>query len=282
MTISPEQVVEAFGLSADTAIYASQGLNLGLGMLQALAILFVGWLISKWAYRFAVNQIQKRQLDPALGKFLASMLQWTIIGAAAIASLGAVGIETTSVVAIFASAGIAVGLALQGSLSNFAAGVMILVFRPFTIGDMISAGGETGVVHEIGMFATTMHTADGLTIIVPNSAITGGTITNITTKGTRRADVPVGVAYGEDPAKIMKILADAAASASTTNADPAPAVAFVGLGASSIDFMVMAWCDSADYLAALHQIREACYNALNREGVEIPYDQVVVHKAEAS
>lgn len=266
----------------DLTMYIELAATWGLRILGAIAIFVVGWIASKTANRMMVRFVQKRDLDAMLGRFLATLLQWTVLGAAAIAAMGTVGIETTSLVAVFASAGVAIGFALQGSLSNFAAGVMILVFRPFAIDDVITAGGSTGRVIEIGLFATILHTPDGLKIIVPNGAVTSGTIVNITTLGKRRADVPVGVAYGEDPQTVMAILERACASCEAVVADPAPAVAFVGLGDSSIDFMVMGWGASGDYLAALHQIRTACYEALNAEGIDIPYPQVVMHQAEAA
>ncbi len=281
MTLTPEQIGEAFGLSADQAIYIAQGLNIGISVLQALAIFVVGWLASKWAYGFAVRTVDARKLDQALGRFVASLLQWFVICASIIAALGAVGVETTSLVAVFASAGLAIGLALQGSLSNFASGVMLLVFRPFDIDDVVTIGGSTGAVQEIGLFFTILFTADGQKVIVPNGQITSNTIVNITTRGTRRADVPVGVAYGEDPVRVVEILKAAAASCELVNAEPPVNVGFVGLGASSIDFVVQGWCKSADYLGATGQIRKACYEALNAEGIEIPFNQVVVHQAQA-
>ncbi|MCA9488370.1 MAG: mechanosensitive ion channel [Myxococcales bacterium] len=262
------------------AAWTERGAEMGLSGLKAIAIIALGWVLATWTRRLVVRTVERRKLDLALGRFLASLAQWAVVGATLIAALGAVGVETASLVAMFASAGIAVGLALQGSLSNFASGVLILVFRPFTIDDVVVVGGSNpGRVLEIGLFSTTLVSADNQKIIVPNSVVTGGTIVNLTTMGTRRADIEVGVAYGSDPARVLEVLREAARGCEHVLAEPAPNVLFVGLGASSIDFRVMAWGKSVDFLAVGHEVRTACYQALDREGIEIPFPQVVVHQA---
>ncbi len=249
------------------------------GILLAIVIFVVGWIASKWARALVVGMFRRRRMDEALGRFLGSLAQYAVLAAAVIAALGAVGIETTSLVAIFASAGLAVGLALQGNLANFASGVMILIFRPFDLGDIITAGGHTGAVDDIGIFATTLVTPGNEKIIVPNAAIMGGSIVNLTTLGNRRAEIDVGVAYGADVGQVMEVLARAAASADLVLADPAPAVAFVGLGASSIDFKVLVWAKSTDWIPVQHNVRRAVYEALNEAGIDIPFNQIVVHQA---
>lgn len=247
---------------------------------KAIVIFIVGWIVSKWVARAVVKAVTRRNFDPMLGRFIGSLAQWTVLGAAAIAALGAVGIETTSLVAVFASAGVAVGLALQGSLSNFASGVLLLVFRPFQIDDVITASGETGKVHEIGLFATILISPDNQKIIIPNAAVTGGTITNITTLGTRRVAVDIGVAYGTNTSNLADLLIPIAKACPSSIDEPEPALAFVGMGASSIDFKLMAWCKSSDAIALGHEMRTAAYNALNEAGIDIPYPQMVMHKAE--
>jgi small conductance mechanosensitive channel len=202
-----------------------------------------------------------------------------VLAAGLITALGKVGVETTSLLAIFASAGLAVGLALQGSLANFASGVLILFFRPFSLGDKVQVAGQTGAVSDIGLFATTLLTIDNQTVIVPNSAATGGTIVNITTRGTLRGSIDFGVAYGTDLVQAMQTAQAAVAELDVVLDDPAPAVAFIEIGASSPNFQVHCWCNSADYLTMLHEARLAIYNALDREGIEIPFDQVVIHQA---
>lgn len=280
MNITPDQLQDALGVSAQQAVWIAKGAEIGADVVMALLIVTVGWLASRWASQLLLRVVEARSLDLSLGRFLASIVRWTVILASVIAAIEALGFATTSLMAVFASAGLAVGLALQGSLSNFASGVMTLLFRPFQIGDVVTVAGSTGRVDEIGLFATTLITADNQKVIIPNSAVTAGTIVNATVMGTRRADVPVGVAYGEDPERVRAVLLRAAALCPSVLSEPGPTVAFVGLGSSSIDFLVMGWCAAGDYLAALNEIRTSAYVELGREGIEIPFDQVVLHGAE--
>ncbi len=254
-------------------------LALGQSILMAAVILFIGWMASKWTHLIILSVARGRRLDEALSRFAASIAQYTILAATIITSLGAVGVETTSLVAIFASAGLAVGLALQGSLANFASGVLILFFRPFDLGDLVQAGGHTGEVKDIGLFATTLQNLSNDRIIVPNAAITGGSIINHTVLGTRRGTVSVGVAYGSEVGRVIEVLTAAASKAPLVLDTPAPAVALVGLGASSVDFAVHCWCKSADYNAMMSSARRAVYEGLAEAGIEIPFNQIVVHKA---
>jgi len=249
---------------------------LAQGIVTAIAVLVIGWMASKWAHRMSIGGLRSRGVDESLVRFLANMAQYTVLAAAVVSALGAVGIETASVIALLASAGLAVGLALQGNLANFASGVMILFFRPFTLADMVTVAGQTGVVEDIGLFATTLITADNKTIIVPNAQATGGVITNITRRGSLRGEVDVGVAYGSNLQHVEQVLLTAAGSAQTVLQDPAPAIAFTGMGASSLDFKVLVWSDSGDYLAMLHDVRHRVYRALEDAGIDIPYNQIVV------
>lgn len=249
------------------------------GVVIAIAILVIGWIISKIIEKAIRAAFDKAKVDAALGRFVGSLIRYAVLAATFIAALGAVGVQTTSVVAIFASAGLAVGLALQGSLANFASGVMILFFRPFSLGDVITAAGSTGTVNDIGIFNTTLLTPDNETVIIGNKAVTGSTIINITKQGTRRGHIDVGVAYGTKIEDVIPILKAAAESAELTLKEPAPAVAFVGLGASSIDFKVFAWAKSPEWLAMKHNLLTAVYTALNDANIEIPFPQQVNHQA---
>lgn len=247
----------------------------------ALLILFIGWIASKWANRLVLKAFRARKLDEALGRFIGSMAKYAVLAAAVISALGRVGVQAASLITIFATAGLAVGLALQGSLSNFASGVMILLFRPFDIDDKVEIAGATGTVKDIGIMATTILTPDNHRIIVPNSSVLGGNIINYTVEGKIRGTVSVGVAYGSDVVKVQEILLKAAKRVGVVLDDPAPAVAFVGLGASSLDFNVMAWATPGNFLAMLAEVRTAVYDDLNAAGIDIPFNQIVVHKAEA-
>lgn len=247
--------------------------------LTALVIFIVGWIASKWGNRLLLSLFRRRKFDEALGRFLANILQYTILAATVITALGTVGVETTSLIAVLASAGLAVGLALQGTLSNFASGVMILFFRPFQLEDYVTAGGQSGTIKDIGMFATTMHTPENQKVIIPNSAITGGSIVNATTLGTRRAAIEVGVAYGSDIKKVQDILLKATKNTELVHEDPEPGVMFMDMAASALTFRVVAWANSGDFFAMCHNVREAIYDALNEAGIEIPFNQIVVHNA---
>ncbi len=268
--MSPEQIQEYIQLAIP---YALSGL---LGII----VLIVGWIVSKWVGSAVKKAAIRGKVSAELANFFGSIARYAVLAATVISALERVGVQTTSLIAVFASAGLAIGLALQGSLANFAAGVMILFFRPFSIGDKITAGGHTGDVAEIGLFATTFDTLNAEKIIIPNSAITGGSIVNITTMGVIRGTVHVGVGYGESIHKSLEVIQKAAASAACVKQDPAPATAFVNFGASSLDIDVHCFCDAADYLTMLHNVRVAVYDALNAEGIEIPFNQIVVHQAE--
>ncbi len=252
------------------------------GAIIVIVTLILGWIVAKWIERAVRAMMEKAKADAALGRFLGSLARYAVLAATVIAALGAAGIKTTSVVAIFASAGLAVGLALQGSLANFAAGVMILFFRPFVLNDFVTAGGSTGTVHDIGIFATTLLTPNNETVFIANKSITNATVTNYTRQGTRRGAVEVGVAYGSKLEEVIPVLEKAARKCDLVLADPAPAVAFVSLGASSLDCKVLAWSKAPDYLAMLHQVRVNIYDELNAAGIEIPFQQIVVHEAEVA
>lgn len=259
-------------------LYLDKAYSMATGAVLALFILFLGWIASKWAQRLTVRAGSK--LDQAVVNFLANIVRYAVLSAAVIAALGAVGIETTSIIAIFGAAGLAVGLALQGSLSNFAAGVMILVFRPFELNDVVEASGKTGKITDIGLFATTMLTPENHTVILPNSGVTGGVITNYTRQGTRRAGIDIGVAYGTDLKDVHNAAMAAAEKCDLVLKDPAPGFAFTEMAASSLNFKLFVWSQAADFLAMQHQVRSNIYDELNARGIEIPFDQIVVHQAE--
>ncbi|MEM1182256.1 MAG: mechanosensitive ion channel domain-containing protein [Acidobacteriota bacterium] len=263
------KLVEDFPQVMDWAV------NIG----TALAIFIVGWIFSKWVYSLVLKALRKGQLDEALARFLGSLAQWGVLGFTVIAALARVGVETTSLAAVLAAAGLAVGLALQGSLSHFASGVMLLVFRPFTIGDRVTAAGSTGKVEDIGLFATTLSTPANERIILPNAAVTGDTIVNHTATGRIRTSIDAGVAYGADIDEVCKVLLEAANSCELVLDDPGPGVAFVEMAASSLNFKVHCWAEPANNVDMQHQVRQAIYDKLNAAGIEIPFDQVVMHQA---
>ncbi len=254
-------------------------LPLIINILYAFIIFIVGWSASKWMHVLLLKVLRKSELDEALARLLASIGQYLVLAATVIVTLETVGIETTGLVALLATAGLAIGLALQGTLANFASGVMILFFRPFTLEDRITAGGKSGRVVDIGLFATTLLTGDNEKIIVPNSSITDGSIVNHTTQGTLRGNIELGIAYGSDLAQAMELMVEACKQVDQVLEDPAPSVFFSGFGASSLDFIVRPWARTSEFGGMMHNVRLELYDKLNAAGIEIPFDQIVVHQA---
>lgn len=270
--------MEASDLSASSVM--SSALAFGWQIVLAVVIVAVGWVASKWAHRQVFLLAQRRSKDAMLGKFLATLVQWTILAAAAIAALGKVGVETTSLVALLASAGLAVGLALQGNLSNFASGVLILIFRPLEIGDVVQTGAFTGKVDDIGIFSSRLITPENNTVVVPNATITGQGLVNFTRRGTRRASIDVGVAYGSDLQQVREVCLAAAQASELVLEDPPVAMHFGALGASSLDFKVHCWAKNEDFGAMQDDVRSRLYEALVAAGVDIPFNQIVVQQAQ--
>jgi len=251
------------------------------GVLLGIIILVAGWLAGKWTNRVVHKACVRAKLSEALARFLANIVRYAVFAAAIIAALGAVGIQTTSLIAVFATAGLAIGLALQGSLANFASGVMILFFRPFDIGDLVKVAGETGEMKDIGLFASTLLTANNETIVIANAAITSGNITNYSRVGTRRATIPVSVAYGTNLVKIQEVLLQAALGCPLVMKEPAPAVALTGFAPSSLEFTVVVWSKVADWVDVQDQVRRAVYESLGRAHFEVPFPRTIVEQVTA-
>ena len=264
-----------------SSILPEEYVALIVGSATALIILILGLIVAGWIGSLVRRALTNRKLDSALVGFLSSLARWLVIAAAVIASLERVGVQTTSLVALLGSAGIAIGLALQGNLAHFASGVLVLIFRPFKIDDYVELAGKEGWVKDIGLFTTTLLTNDNETVIIPNGTATGGVIMNYSKAGTRRVPISVGVAYGSKVPEVIAILKQAAARCDAVKKDPAPVIAFVGLGASSLDFFVLGHCEPADYPNLVHQLHTAIYEDLEAAGIEIPFSQIVVHNAAA-
>jgi small conductance mechanosensitive channel len=257
--------------------YIPKAIEAGQTLLLCLLIFFVGWMTSKWAYKLVRRSLDKTKVDKAAASFLSGMTQYLILAATVIAVLGTAGIETTSVIAILGSAGIAVGLALQGNLSHFASGVMILIFRPFTVDDVVTIAGHTGQVKDVGLFATQLYTPANEKIIIPNSAITSGPIINLTGQGTRRGTVRVGVAYGTSLPALHAALKLAIDNTPEILKEPAPIINFSELGDHGLIFDIHAYCESPNFRLMQHNLRTQVYEQLNAAGIEIPFWQIVVH-----
>ena len=243
----------------------------------AAAILFGGIWLSKQIKKYIVLIMERRNIDALLASFTSNIAYVALIAFVIIAALSKLGIQTTSFVAIIGAAGLAIGLALQGSLANFASGVMIIAFRPFKVGDFIEAGGVAGVVEGIQMFSTQMRTGDNKQIIIPNSNITGSNITNYSAKDTRRVDMIFGIGYDDDIKKAKDVLTELIESDERILKDPAPLVALSELGDSSVNFVVRPWVNSADFWSVKFDFTEAVKLRFDQEGISIPYPQQDVH-----
>ena len=249
----------------------------GAKILGALLAMFIAWLVAGAVGRAVRRAGEKRSLDATLTRFFASVARNVILVAAVVAVLGVFGIETSSFAAIIGAAGLAVGLAFQGTLSSFAAGVLLLVFRPFKIGDVITAGGETGKVMEIELFTTTLATPDNQKIIVPNSKIGGDTIRNAVAYDTRRVDIDVGCDYDASIDDCRAALTEALALIAHKLDDPEPQIFLKSLGASSVDWVVRVWCKTPDYWVVHEETVRAIHVKLGEKGIGIPYPQMDVH-----
>lgn len=249
----------------------------GLKVIAAVVILLIGLWLAKRVRNFFLTSADKKGIDPTLTRFLASLLYGALAVFVIIAAVGKLGVQTTSFVAVIGAAGLAVGLALQGSLANFASGVLLILFKPFKTGNFIKAGGEAGTVVQIGILTTELRTPDNVQIIMPNSAVMGSSITNVSAHPTRRVDMTVGVGYGDDLNKAKRIIEELLSADARVLADPAPQVVVANLGDSSVDFAVRPWVNSADYWAVKFDFTKAAKEAFDAQGVSIPFPQRDVH-----
>ena len=243
----------------------------GPKILMAIVIWFVGLWIIKLIRKGVRKALEKGNYDVSLNKFLINLINWSLKIVLIIIVLGTVGIATTSFAAILAAAGLAIGLALQGSLANFAGGVLIMIFKPMKIGDLIEAQGEIGVVKEIEIFTTRLIGLSNKEIIIPNGALSNGNIINYTAQGTRRVDLVFGVSYDSDIKKTKDLLMNQLTAHPMVLKEPAPTVNVIELADSSVNFAVRPWCKSEDYWTVFFEITENVKNALDAAGIEIPY-----------
>jgi len=243
----------------------------GPKIVMAIIIWIVGLWVIKILRKGTGKALDKGNYDASLKKFLLNLLNWSLKIILIVVVLGTLGIETTSFAAILAAAGLAVGLALQGSLANFAGGVLIMIFKPMKIGDLIEAQGEIGVVKEIEIFTTRLIGLSNKEIIIPNGALSNGNIINYTTQGTRRVDLVIGVSYDADIKQTKDLLMSQLTSHPKVLKEPAPTVSVLELADSSVNFAVRPWCNAEDYWAVYFEITENSKLALDAAGIEIPY-----------
>ncbi len=240
-------------------------------VLTALVILILGLFIIGLLVKLIKKIMIKRGVDQTLQKFLANLMSWALKILLFVSVAAKLGIETTSFAAVIAAAGLAIGLALQGSLSNFAGGALIMIFKPFKIGDVVEAQGQIGSVKEIEIFTTKLIGLSNKEIIIPNGALSNGNIINYTSLGTRRVDLIIGVGYDSDIKQTKEVLMNVLKSNPKVLQDPAPTVNVIELADSSVNFAVRPWCNSADYWEVYFGTTEACKLELDKAGIEIPY-----------
>lgn len=249
----------------------------GLKIVFVLIIFLVGNLLAKSVTSFTKTMMRKSRMDETLVKFLGAIIYSVLLVAVILAAIDKLGVNVTSLLAILGAAGLAVGLAMKDSLANFASGVMIMVFRPFRIGDSVTCGGASGIVDEIGLFCVLMRTADNQRIIIPNSAVFGNTITNADTLPTRRIDLVMGISYDDDIGTARNIIANVIAADERILADPEPVIAVAELGESSVNLIVRPWVKTADYWTVRWDLIEKLKIKLEEGGITIPLPQRDVH-----
>ncbi|GAB5435265.1 mechanosensitive ion channel family protein [Falsiruegeria mediterranea] len=244
--------------------------------IKALIVLIVGWIAAGMIGGMVRRRINKTpQIDPTLGNFVASMVKWVILAIVLVAVLGIFGIQATSIVAILGAASLAIGLALQGTLSDLAAGVMLVVFRPYKLGQYVDIGGTAGTVKDLNLFVTELVTPDNVQIIVPNGQAWGSIITNYSAHDTRRVDLVFGIDYGDSADTAMQIIEEVATADERVLSDPAPWVRVTNLGDSSVDLTARIWCNAADYWELKFQLTKAVKEAFDAKGISIPYPHAV-------
>lgn len=249
----------------------------GVNIISAILILFIGNLIVKTIAGSVANVLMEKEMDKAVVDFIQGIVRYTLFIIVLVAALSRIGVQTASVVAIIGAAGLAVGLALQGSLSNFAAGVLIVAFRPFKSGDYIEVAGTAGSVDSIHIFQTILKTPDNKMVVLPNSAVVNGAIVNYSRHATRRVDLLIGVSYKSDLNKTKQVLRDVVERDPRVLKDPAVRVEVHQLGESSINFIVRPWVESADYWPVYWELTHKIKEALDENGIEIPFPQMDVH-----
>lgn len=266
----------------DNGIDSGTVVNFGKNLVIALLIFYVGRMAIALIVRGLRKLMQKQDVDKTLETFVCNLVRMALLVVVIIAAIGALGIQTTSFIAIFGAAGLAIGLALQGSLSNFAAGVLIVLFRPYRVGNYIEGAGISGTVEQVQILTTILITPDNKEVIVPNSQIMNSIITNYSANDTRRVDMVVGVSYDDDIDKVRSTIEDLVAADDRILDEPACTIAVSALADSSVNFVVRPWVKSGDYWGVMFDMTEAIKKRFDEEGISFPFPQQDVHLYKAS
>ena len=274
LTITSEMVNEFIAKALNSCI------DLGGRILAALIIFIIGKLIVNWINRLFAKMLEKRKVDASIQSFLKSIVNITLLVLLFLAVIGKLGIELTSFAALLASAGVAIGMALSGNLSNFAGGVIILVFRPYKVGDYIEAStGASGTVTDIQIFHTVLTTPDNRVVFAPNGAMSGAVVTNYSRKDTRRVDFSFGVEYGTDFELAKSTIMEVISKDSRILKDPAPFIELGALADSSVNITVRVWVNAADYWGVNFDMNKNVYATFNEKDISFPFPQLTVHQA---
>ncbi len=249
----------------------------GLKVVAAIVIFIIGRIVARFIEKMLQKMMKKKDVDQAIISFVGSLTYAAMMIFVILAALNQLGIQTTSFIAIIGAAGLAIGLALQGSLSNFASGFLLIIFKPFKVGDFIEAAGTMGTVENISIFTTELSTPDNKTVIIPNTKMTGDNITNWSTKGTRRVDLTAGIGYGDDIDKARQVINDVLAAEERILKEPASTVAVVEMADSSVNFVVRPWVKAEDYWPVYFAVTENIKKSFDKEGISIPFPQRDVH-----
>ena len=258
----------------------TQGAALGWTLIKAFLVFIVGRLLINLVNKLIKRVLLKRDIDPSVKTFVGSLVNVVLTILLIISVVGALGVQTTSFAALLASAGVAVGMALSGNLANFAGGLIILLFKPFKVGDYIEAQGTGGTVKEIQIFHTILATPDNKMVYIPNGSLSSGAVTNFSRQTTRRVDWTFGVDYGEDYDKVKAVIETIIARDSRILTDPAPFIALHALADSSVNIVVRVWVESPNYWEVYFGINQAVYAPFNEKGINFPFPQLTVHRAD--
>ena len=256
---------------------AREGTHLGINIVMALLIFLVGKWITNILSRFCNRLMKQAKVDDTLARFLSNIIYTVLMVVVILAAISKLGINTNSLAAVLAAAGFAIGMAFQGTLGNFASGVMLILFKPFRVGDYIEAGGTSGIVEEIQIFSTHLRTGDNIAIVVPNGQISGGTIRNFSKKPTRRIDLVIGCGYDDDLRAVKSFLEEVVQGDERVLSDPAPVISVNELGDSSVNFVVRPWVNNADYWTTRWDLTERIKLGFDERGFNIPYPTRDLH-----
>ena len=274
-----DQVNELIGFDVAGLITQAQtlGVDFGVRIIVAILIFYIGRMIARSLSKGVRKVMAAREVDKILETFVSNLVYWALLIVVIIAAIDRLGIETTSLIAVMGAAGLAVGLALQGSLSNFAAGVLIVIFRPYRVGDFVDAAGVSGSVEQVQILTTILKTPDNKQIIVPNSAIMSSIITNFSANETRRVDLTIGVSYDDDLDKVQKTLQEIVDADDRILKDPACVIRVHELADSSVNFVVRPWVASGDYWGVYWDLTETIKKRFDQDGISFPFPQQDVH-----